>query len=402
MMVENRFNAISLWTMHPFTYMIRPKNFPEASKWSDAEFAEWQHLYREIFRMAKERGLDTYVVFWSIFVSEEFAKAHGVATAEFLSALLRERRHLRGHETLPARKRDADARGVPGPRRHRRLARRRHGRHDAARAPAVRRRGVRRGRAGSETRSTGETHPSRAVLVGTDLGPRRQRRRRADHARGDGETRQQVRGTDLGGDEVQLVARPFDAEAGEGARRQARRYLLQATADQLQDRLAGAQRGLLRAALGRAGLHPPAHRTSMAGRNTSAATSSAPRPTSRRSTTSRLDGQHVALEVRLRAPVAVLQALGPAALRPDDTRLGVPGRIHASLRPKAGAAAARPTRSLRTRSCASRRSTTHAGTSRCTARGSSRCRARTRNTSASTRSSISRRWIRTTSRSPTT
>ena len=83
MMVENRFNAFTLWTMHPFTYMVRPKNFPEASKWSDAEFAEWQHLYREIFRMAKERGLDTYVVFWSIFVSEEFAKAHDVATENF-------------------------------------------------------------------------------------------------------------------------------------------------------------------------------------------------------------------------------------------------------------------------------------------------------------------------------
>jgi len=83
MMVENRFNALSLWTMHPFTYMIRPKNFPEASKWTDAEFAQWQHLYREIFRMAKERGLDTYVVFWSIFVSEEFAQAHGITTQNF-------------------------------------------------------------------------------------------------------------------------------------------------------------------------------------------------------------------------------------------------------------------------------------------------------------------------------
>ena len=83
MMVENRFNAFTLWTMHPFTYMVRPKNFPEASKWSDAEFAEWQHLNREIFRMAKERGLDTYVVFWSIFVSEEFSKAHGVAKENF-------------------------------------------------------------------------------------------------------------------------------------------------------------------------------------------------------------------------------------------------------------------------------------------------------------------------------
>ncbi len=34
MMVENRFNTFTLWTMHPFTYMIRPKNFPEASKWT--------------------------------------------------------------------------------------------------------------------------------------------------------------------------------------------------------------------------------------------------------------------------------------------------------------------------------------------------------------------------------
>jgi hypothetical protein len=83
MMVENRFNAISLWTMHPFTYMIRPKNFPEAGKWTDSQFAEWQHLFREVFRMAKERGLDTYVVFWSIFVSEEFSRAHGVAKQNF-------------------------------------------------------------------------------------------------------------------------------------------------------------------------------------------------------------------------------------------------------------------------------------------------------------------------------
>ena len=79
MMAENRFNAISLWNMHPFTFMIRPRNFPEASPWTDAEFAEWQHLYREILRMAKERGLDTYIVHWSIFVSQAFADAHGVA-----------------------------------------------------------------------------------------------------------------------------------------------------------------------------------------------------------------------------------------------------------------------------------------------------------------------------------
>ncbi len=83
MMVENRFNAISLWNMHPYTFMIQPKNFPEASPWTQDEFDEWQHLYREIFRMAKERGLDTYIVHWSIFVSKELAKAHDVAHRNF-------------------------------------------------------------------------------------------------------------------------------------------------------------------------------------------------------------------------------------------------------------------------------------------------------------------------------
>lgn len=83
MMVANRFNAFTLWTMHPFTYMVRPTNFPEASKWTDAEFAQWQQLYRSIFRMAKERGLDTYVVFWSIFVSEEFQKVHKPGAKNF-------------------------------------------------------------------------------------------------------------------------------------------------------------------------------------------------------------------------------------------------------------------------------------------------------------------------------
>ena len=83
MMVENRFNVVSLWNMHPFTYMVRPKNFPEASPWSEDEFAKWQQLYRGIFRMAKERSLDTYIVHWSIFVSQQFAEAHQVAKTNF-------------------------------------------------------------------------------------------------------------------------------------------------------------------------------------------------------------------------------------------------------------------------------------------------------------------------------
>jgi hypothetical protein len=83
MMMDNRFNTITLWNLHPFTYMVRPKNFPEASPWSPQELAQWQHLYHGILRMAKERGLDTYIVFWSIFVSRELAQAHNLAKESF-------------------------------------------------------------------------------------------------------------------------------------------------------------------------------------------------------------------------------------------------------------------------------------------------------------------------------
>jgi len=79
MMAENRFNVLSLWSLHPFHYMVRPKSFPEASPFTDAELVEWQTLWRGILAMAKERGIETYLVNWNVFVSPEFARTHNVA-----------------------------------------------------------------------------------------------------------------------------------------------------------------------------------------------------------------------------------------------------------------------------------------------------------------------------------
>ena len=77
MMAENRFNTLTLWNLHPFPFMMRAKNFPKASPFSDSELLEWQNLYHAIFRMAKERGIDSYLINWNIFVTPEFAKAYG-------------------------------------------------------------------------------------------------------------------------------------------------------------------------------------------------------------------------------------------------------------------------------------------------------------------------------------
>jgi hypothetical protein len=59
MMADSRFNTLTLWNLHPYTFMIRPKNFPEASPFTYAELVDWQHFYHTLFRMAHERGIDT-------------------------------------------------------------------------------------------------------------------------------------------------------------------------------------------------------------------------------------------------------------------------------------------------------------------------------------------------------
>lgn len=78
MMAENRFNSLTLWNLHPWPYMVRSRNFPEASSFSDAELEEWRSLHQGIFRLAADRGIDTYLVPWNIFVSKEFVAAHRV------------------------------------------------------------------------------------------------------------------------------------------------------------------------------------------------------------------------------------------------------------------------------------------------------------------------------------
>ena len=93
MMALNRFNALTLWNLHPFTYMIRPTNFPRACPLSDKELADWRSFWRSLFRMAKERGIETYIVNWNIVVSPEFARAYGAKEYEDTSPLVR--RYLR-------------------------------------------------------------------------------------------------------------------------------------------------------------------------------------------------------------------------------------------------------------------------------------------------------------------
>jgi len=79
MMAENRFNKLTLWNLHPFSYMVKTDKYPEACPFSEKELETWEIFWHTLFRMAKERGIETYLVNWNIFVSPEFARTHDVA-----------------------------------------------------------------------------------------------------------------------------------------------------------------------------------------------------------------------------------------------------------------------------------------------------------------------------------
>ena len=85
MMAENRFNVLSLWNKHPFPYMIRAENFPKATPFNDAEMADWQRFWKSLFRMARQRGIQTFIVNWNIVVSPAFAENYGAEEYNDLS-----------------------------------------------------------------------------------------------------------------------------------------------------------------------------------------------------------------------------------------------------------------------------------------------------------------------------
>ena len=76
MMALNRFNALTLWNLHPFTFLIVPDKYPEAAQFTGAEMDEWKTFWHTLFRMAKDRGIETYLVNWNIFVSPQMRDAH--------------------------------------------------------------------------------------------------------------------------------------------------------------------------------------------------------------------------------------------------------------------------------------------------------------------------------------
>ncbi|MEO1009947.1 MAG: hypothetical protein AAFX53_01495 [Bacteroidota bacterium] len=79
MMVENKFNTLTLWNLHPYMFMVQSDSFPKASPFSEQEMATWRSFWKSLFKMAQARGIEPYIFNWNIFVSEEFGREYQIA-----------------------------------------------------------------------------------------------------------------------------------------------------------------------------------------------------------------------------------------------------------------------------------------------------------------------------------
>jgi hypothetical protein len=90
MAARNRYNAITFWSAHPYGRMLRVPKYPEATDVPAAELDKNIAFFRQLFQMAADRGLDTYLVTWNIHVSRAFAQRHQVPASGFDSPLIRD------------------------------------------------------------------------------------------------------------------------------------------------------------------------------------------------------------------------------------------------------------------------------------------------------------------------
>lgn len=80
LLARSRFNLLSIWSEHPWPFMIRPHNFPQATPFNDTELASWKILHSGIFKLARDRAITPALVDWNVFVSDAY-KQHYEPTA---------------------------------------------------------------------------------------------------------------------------------------------------------------------------------------------------------------------------------------------------------------------------------------------------------------------------------
>lgn len=77
-MAEFGFNSMVFANTHPFPFMIDYQRFPEARMLDESELARYQKAYHWIFNEGKRFGIDTYLLFFSVYYPEPMLDHLGV------------------------------------------------------------------------------------------------------------------------------------------------------------------------------------------------------------------------------------------------------------------------------------------------------------------------------------
>jgi hypothetical protein len=82
MMAENRYNALYLWNGHPFSSLVKLKDYPYAIEVDETTFKKNEEIYTFLTKEANKRGIWIIQMFYNIILPKPFADHHGLKTQE--------------------------------------------------------------------------------------------------------------------------------------------------------------------------------------------------------------------------------------------------------------------------------------------------------------------------------
>ncbi|MBN2312915.1 MAG: hypothetical protein JXM79_03230 [Sedimentisphaerales bacterium] len=80
LLVENRMNTLYLWNGHPFSSLVKLKDYPEAVEVSENVFQMNREIFRFLTTEADKRGIWIIQMFYNIHFPETLARKYGVET----------------------------------------------------------------------------------------------------------------------------------------------------------------------------------------------------------------------------------------------------------------------------------------------------------------------------------
>lgn len=82
MMAENRYNALYLWNGHPFSSLVKLKDYPYALEVDEETYLKNEEIYTFLTHEANKRGIWIIQMFYNIILPKPFADQHGLKTQE--------------------------------------------------------------------------------------------------------------------------------------------------------------------------------------------------------------------------------------------------------------------------------------------------------------------------------